>query len=33
VLGPRLKVAHMLHSLCMTGIFIVIVARAINTLA
>jgi hypothetical protein len=33
VLGPRLKVAHMLHSLCMTGIFIVIVARAINTLS
>ena len=33
VLGPRLKLAHLVHSLCMTGIFIVIVARAINTLS
>ena len=33
VLGSSLKVAHMVHSLCMTGIFIVIVARAINTIS
>jgi len=32
VLGARLKLAHMVHSLCTTAIFIVIVARAINTL-
>ncbi|MBU6354110.1 MAG: hypothetical protein KGQ81_04035 [Cyanobacteria bacterium REEB498] len=33
VLGARLKLAHLVHSLFMTGIFIVIVARAINTLS
>jgi hypothetical protein len=33
VLDDLLKVAHLLHSLCMSGIFIVIVARAINTLS
>ena len=33
VLGSRLKLAHLVHTLCMTGIFIVIVARAINTLS
>ena len=32
LMGSRLKVAHLFHTLCMSGIFIIIVARAIDTM-
>ena len=32
LMGSRLKVAHLFHTLCMSAIFIIIVARAIDTM-